>query len=453
MSLVAVLLLWGLLMVAGRGFLRRFPQPDTRLARVGLWTLGGLFAFHTFFTALDFLGWPWSLGTLIFFAIGALGLNFLPVRFGELPGSGSQTRWSWGMVLALGGAIALGWAAVLLWTTNPDFIYHWGVKGHRFFLSGGVDEAYLARPWNQLSHPDYPFLQPQLFAATALFRGFFDEGAMLLQTALWCLLTAASARQAMRSGGSSRFSAESTAAIVGLSLAMFGVAHLLSGGPDVILAWVLVAFAGPLFASRQIGESRLQVSAWDLQMALAAAVGAVAKMEGIPLAAVALAAYGLRQGLGIRPWPKGRLVALAAPLLVAVGPWWVKIHRLGLFGRPNAGPFEAGHWEAIAPELLRALVHPHWHGLPVLLAVALPLVLWDRRVRPLVLVAVAQIVLYIYVYFTALAAPEMHVRTSFTRVLVHVVPALLVATILALDGWVARRSQNAPTSARPQTLP
>ena len=446
-------MLWALLLVAGRGLLRWFPQPGAGPPRWGLWTLGGLFALHTFLTLLDGLGWPWSRGALVVFAGGALVSNFLPKPMAGPGEPAAGPRWSWGLTLALGGAVALGWAAASLWATNPDFVYHWGVKGHRFFLAGGVDEAYLVQPWNRLAHPDSPFLQPQLFAVTALFRGFFDEAAMLLQAALWSLLTAVSARQALVAGGASRLTTESTSAAVGLCLAMFAVAHLLAGGPDVILAWVLVAFAAPLFAPRAAGEQRLEVCSGDLQMGLAAAVGAAAKVEGVPLAGAALAAYGLRQGLWMRPWPWRRLLILAAPFLVAVLPWWIKARHLDLFGRLNAGPFEAGHWQAIAPELLRSLLHPHWNGIPMLLALALPFVLLDRRVRPLVLVAAAQILLYIYVYFTALKVPEVHVRTSFTRILSHVVPALMVATTLAADRWVYRRLQKAPTSARPQTLP
>ena len=396
-------------------------------------------------------------GTLAWLAAAALALNLL--RHGRKPGApaGPGGSLSWGLVVAGAAALVLAWVVASLWSTNPDFIYHWGIKGHRFFLAGGIDEAFLKKPWNRLSHPDYPFLQPELFAVTAVLRGFFDEPAMLLESALWCFLAAVAARQALLVGGASRFAAESGAAAVGLTLAMFSVAHRLAGGPDPILALVLTAAAAPFFAPVPAQDERRRIGAWDAQLAVAAAVAAAAKMEGAPLAAFMLTAYGLRQGLWRRPWPLPRLAFLGGPLLIAVAPWWIQVQWLELAGRANAGPFEWGHWAAIAPELLSSLLHSHWHGLALMLFLTLPLVLLERRARPLVLVCLAQLLLYVYVYFTALEAPEVHVRSSFTRVLCHVVPAWLTAALLAFDVWVERRAskqaQKAPTSARPQTLP
>jgi hypothetical protein len=60
-----------------------------------------------------------------------------------------------------------------LWITTPDWIFHWGLKAHRFYLQQGIDYAYLARPWNWTIHPDYPNLFPELLATSAhLARGF-----------------------------------------------------------------------------------------------------------------------------------------------------------------------------------------------------------------------------------------------------------------------------------------
>ncbi|MCB1037498.1 MAG: hypothetical protein KDD47_26945, partial [Acidobacteria bacterium] len=200
MSVMAVLLLWLLVVAVGRGISRLLPDPDPRArgvaGRLLFWSLAGLFGLHVVLTTVDVLGGQWTPMLLAWLAAAALALNLL--RHGRKPGApaGPGGSLSWGLVVAGAAALVLAWAVASLWSTNPDFIYHWGIKGHRFFLAGGIDEAFLKKPWNRLSHPDYPFLQPELFAVTAVLRGFFDEPAMLLESALWCFLAAVAARQA-----------------------------------------------------------------------------------------------------------------------------------------------------------------------------------------------------------------------------------------------------------------
>jgi hypothetical protein len=157
-------------------------------------------------------------------------------------------RPGWGDAVALA---ALGTYTALAWKLNaatPDFVYHWGIKGHRYALARGVDWGFLADPLRLTDHPDYPNLVPDLYAATAIWRGRFDERAMMLWSAVLFGLMLLAARAAWRRGGTGGFAAQAGTAAVGLAVGMFALGYLMAGGADWTVALAALLAAPALLA-------------------------------------------------------------------------------------------------------------------------------------------------------------------------------------------------------------
>jgi hypothetical protein len=107
---------------------------------------------------------------------------------------------------------------------------------------------------------------------------------------------------------------------------------------------------------------------------------------------------------------------------------------------PNSGPPQLANAPLILPALGEMLVHPHWHGVALYAVLSLPLLLWHRRTRWLAAVVGALLLFYVGSYLTARAGADFWVRTSFARILVHGVPALLL-------GWGLAVPQSAEEAA------
>jgi hypothetical protein len=431
MSLLVFMLVAASLWAAGRGaLLLAVPRVVVPLPRELRWCLGwvaGLLLLTALLEGLHFLGLRWTLLSVgvPLLLLGALGLRVRP----PMPWGRSEPL-GWGDALAAAAVAVLAVACLCWLATNPDFIYHWGIKGHRYFLVGGFDLDYLIRPWNRLSHPEYPPLLPGLFAATALAVGAFDEAVLLLWTPLTVLALLAAARGLLAQAGVEAFHRQAGVAILGLVGAFFSVGALLAGGPDPFLALALMLGGVALVRGGSLSQAQR-----DLCLALAAALAAVAKLEGLPLAVFLVAVYGveLKAWRGREAWK--RLLTVGSPAALVSLPWLWICWRHGLFGRPNAGAFEWGHAKAIFGAVGKAVVHSHWHGVAVFALAATPLLLWNRRLRAWVSIPCLQLGLYLWVYFTSANAPERQVQLSLPRILFHLVPALLVAVVLAADRW------------------
>ncbi|MEM9597514.1 MAG: hypothetical protein AAGD06_24820, partial [Acidobacteriota bacterium] len=145
--LVAAALGWG---PAGRWLGARGGE---RILYGGL--LGTLLLYGALWGA-DLLGIPWSpLGVLACLAatgVVCVALSLLGRRAQEPttePVARSASPWArLGDAVAAAAVLAFGVAGARLWNLHADFVYHWGAKGQRFFLAGGIDWEYLARPWN-----------------------------------------------------------------------------------------------------------------------------------------------------------------------------------------------------------------------------------------------------------------------------------------------------------------
>jgi hypothetical protein len=413
--------------------------------------LSGALALHLLWTALDLAGIRVSAAVVLVGLSAGIAGSFALRR--RAPRVALPSDLGWGDGLAVAAWMAFGLLSASLWIATPDFVYHWGLKGDRFFLTGGVDYAYLARPWNWSLHPDYPNLFPELLASTALLARRFDPPSLMGWTTLaFGLLLAACRELTARMAGDAadsalRFVRQAGTALVALVSAAFALGHQMAGAADWLIALALAAAAPALL--------RPPDRDGDLEIGLAAAFAAASKIEGIPLALLLLAVQWMRR---LPLWRKSRpewpqlgkeihaALLLGLPALLVVFPWWIQARRFGLFQAFDSGTFQAARGAFIAPALRTALETPAWHGF-ILAAFAPPLLLLAgllpgarrlRSARPFALVATAQLAFYFFVYFTAPVDTGYYVLSSFPRLALQLVPAVL-AVMVGMTAGEARR--------------
>lgn len=424
LAVLALLALAAALVLLGSRFSGALVHPgDGAPHRQVLHAMAGALLLHLLLTALDALGVPWHPLLLA----GLLVLLFLLAhRFRPRPADPARlpSDLGWGDGLALFALLVFTCTAWTLWTMTPDFVYHWGLKGVRFFLHRGVDYAWLARPWNWAVHPDYPHLLPELEAVSALFAGRFEPRAQMLWSSLFFLLILAAAREGLRSA-EDRWIAQAALAIVGLLSAMFGMGHLMAGAADWMIAGAFLAALPALL--------RPPDRAGDWQIGLAAGFAAASKIEGAPFALILAGTQLLRRLLAEKRLDLPAAWRLGLPAAAVGLPWLLRVFHHRLFLGSNSGPFDPARAEVILPALAEALADPAWHGLSLLVLLG-PALLLVRRTRAVAAVATLQLLFYLYVYFTAPVDTEYYVLTSFSRLAFHLIPALVVAGGVAWSG-------------------
>jgi hypothetical protein len=363
-----------------------------------------------------------------------------------------SSDWGWGDGLALFALAAATLIALTAWIATPDFVYHWGIKGARFYSTRGVDYSYLARSWNWVIHPDYPNLLPETFAVTALLAGGFDVPAMMLETAVLFALLLAAAREGLRQGGADRFTRQAGVALVALAGGTFWIASLRPGGADGTIALALAAALPPLL--------RPPDRVGDFQIGVIAAFAAASKMEGMPLAAfLILVQWGRQVWTGRRTGRRlhlGAALRTGLPAAVVILPWLARTAHHHLFLQINSGSFTPSRAGVIFSTVLEIFRAPYWHGF--LPAMFLPLLLLaSRRTRPFAVVATLQLLFYFYVYFTIQAADQTRafILSNFSRLGYHLIPACLVAALVAWPGTTKKggaeprpREEGTPAEAR-----
>ncbi|HSF41624.1 MAG TPA: hypothetical protein VLT87_17630 [Thermoanaerobaculia bacterium] len=389
--------------------------------------LAGLVVFHVLLTLLDFLGIPWHPVLLVALLLGLCGLawRFLPrpLQGPRLP-SDLGWGWGWGDGIALFALAGFTLLALTSWIAIPDFFYHWGVKGERFAAARGIDYVFLARPWNWAIHPDYPNLLPELYAATALLFGKFSEPGMMLWSGVFFALLLAGARSALRQAGVERFSLQAGMALLALVLGAFGIGHLMAGAADWMIALAVMAAVPPLL--------RPPDPEGDLAVAFAAAFAAASKIEGVPLAGLLVLVQFVRHVAAERRVPWLAALRLGIPVAAVVLPWLFQAMRHGLLQSTNSGAFEASRAALIGPALRETVTLATWHGFGWTVLLPLPL-LFFRKVRPVAAVTALLLLFDLYVYFTAPVDTRFYVLSSFPRLMFQVIPAILVAAIVATE--------------------
>jgi hypothetical protein len=458
---------------AGSRFAGALAGPrDSALYRLVLYSLAGWVGLHLLLTALGLAGVPWRLPV-----VAATLAASVALAWRWLPAPADRTRLpsalGWGEALALASLAVFTAFALSGWIATPDFIYHWGIKGHRFYLSGGVDYRYLGASWNWVIHPDYPNLLPGLFAVTALAAGRFDEPAMMLWSAVAFALLLAAVREALRRSGTSRFVAQAALAGLAMALAAYGLGGLSAGGADWLIALALAAAMPPLLSPADPRGAA--------QIGLAAAFAASSKVEGLALGIILIGVYWVRllQGMkpvaGVRgllkastgsppatpqspshpsggegdaPTPSLResvvlapeslrrpgipraMLALTLPLAAVALPWLAAVWRYHLFAAYNSGPLTPERLPRVLAAIA-ATLQGSWSGFAYGLLL-LPLVALDRRLRPLAAVVFLQLLFYLYVYLSVRVDAVTLVATSFSRLILHVLPAILTGAAIAL---------------------
>ena len=474
LALLVLVGLAGLLTVAGSGLLRYLAFPNRGAAHRLIFSfLAGLLAWHLLLQALTLAGVPWKRSLL---AVSLLLLAWLcrraarrrpalrrpapavaTARPRHRASAARATRAGWGDGVAAFAVLVFALLAPTLWITTPDFVYHWGVKGEHAFLARGLDYPWLAQPWNWSLHPDYPHLLPILYGSTARLAGRFDAPSLQLWSALFLGGIVLAARAALGGsasggiGGIDRGAVQGGMAFVGLTAAAYSVGYLFAGGADGMIALALVAALPALFAPAESGA--------DLEIGIAAGFAAAAKIEGVPLAVFLLGVHLLRRlrgGLlagrsGLR---QAGIAVLAAggPALAVALPWFVQVHRYHLFQAGNSGPFDWRRGRIILPAMLDAMRAPELHYLPWAVAL-LPLLWLARRTRPAAAVVSAQLGFYFWAYFASVLEPRFYVLSNFARLLFQLLPAVLVAAVVAVVALASRGSEGETRRGLPRPDP
>jgi hypothetical protein len=441
MTWLAAVVLPVLLLFAGRSLLPPVEEEGAA-GRAVSGLLAGMVFLGLLLTAFTWCGIPWHPAGLL---LGPWLVVLLVRRLAARRPAGSTpvglSRWpsdfGWGDVAGLTGLLGFALLAPTLWITTPDFVYHWGLKGARFFHARGIDFEFLARSWSSVVHPDYPHLLPSLYAATALLAGRFHAPSLMLWSALFLALTLTGAREVWRAAGVGRFPQQAALAFLGLALAAYAAGYLLAGGADLMIALALVAALPPLLGLVGDGPGA------GLRLGVAAAFAAGAKIEGVPLAAFLVGAFLVRSwllGNESRGWRERWQEAAAAvlPPVLVILPWLAGVRRHGLFQPTNSGPFAWERARELLPAMAETASAPELHGLAWLVLLLPLLLVWPgaggRRVRPFALAGTAQLLFYLWVYFASALPPRYYVLSSFARLLFHLLPATVVAVIVAAAG-------------------
>lgn len=426
---LAALLAW-----VGSRLGRSLAAPGQgRAYRLALYLVTGIVALHLLQTALDLAGVRWTRASLL------LGLAAL--------GGGAELAWrlgsrrrrdppqpvrlpsdlGWGDAAASAGLVVFALFAPTLWITTPDWVYHWGLKAHRYFLAGEVDLGLLTAPWGWTLHPDYPNLLPDLYAATAVLAGRFAPAPLMLWSVLLygCLLVAS--RELLRQLGVDRGARQAATALLGLLLGGFALHQLTAGGADWALGLALVLALPALLAwgDGQAGDATI-----ERQLGLAAALAVGSKIEGVVLGAALVGIFWLARGRRLTLGAAWRSAALPAAVVL---PFLAVALRHHLFLDYDGGGPALGHLGAVAAALLEEMTRPAWSGLGAAVWLPVPL-LFSRRARAFAAVACLQLGFYGYVYLSAAADHRFYVLSTFPRLMLHIIPAALVTGAAVLWG-------------------
>lgn len=422
-------------------------RPVHGLSRVSLAAVTALVVYGLGLWVAQSGGLTWTRPLVSALILPALVVGWRMSR-GSAEDSGSSPRrpanpWStleWALCLGAFALFAL--ATQLGWNVMSDYVFHWGMKAKRFALTGGIDYEFLALPWQIHLHPDYPNLLPTLYAASFVLVGSLDWWAAapisILGWGLFLLATRALAHDCIPAPVP-RLLAVGTLWAGSLAFAM---QPMVAGGADLLIALTLVFGCHGLILPLNPGPERPS-SGWrrDLALGCVAAFGAVSKLEGVPVAATLIALYGLRLWLAAGPGPalKSVLRGAALPLLV-IGYWLVHVRRHELFVDSNTGGLDWQRLPTVIGGLVEQLVHPVWHGLPLVL-LALPVLAWTPRLRLPALLLLVQAGFYVYVYLAGPVDTELWIQTSASRLFFHLIPA---TALLVIGGLVAEPAQQAP---------
>lgn len=518
--------LWAALALIGYGWLavrlaeRALSSPLPRgFERWGAILAAGLSLGPALACALIFaLGPLGTSGGRLFLAVGVLALGLCAgldwLGRGTAPretraAGGWPARVLGGLALALGGFALFYASAMPMHVFDP--LYHFAYKGSVLYHEGFAEPAFLTVPPEQpeyarlgrvMTHPNYPPGLPVLHALVAWAHGAFDRDATRPLFALYAWLPALMlyGRLRRRSAAAAGLAAvawlglpilyftrtpfeyidwrsdlgQGPSEAVFVSSWSFSFARLadnlvafFSGAGFLPDGWVLdgagdlpvgaLCAAALCLASGGAGGSRLALCGLCLGGA------ALAKNEGLPLAALAIGALAFRQLLVLRPGfgpALARLALAALPFLALTLPWLAWRGRIpsidedyprAVLGMLGLGPPLPGAGvDNLAPADLRAglarvpvvllgfatsMVHVlRWNLLwPLCLAAPAwwllrrPRALWSHPGLPLLLFLAGGLALYFLVLLvTPWDLAVLYTTVIPDRLLLHLFPAALL---------------------------
>ena len=400
------------------------------LRRLGIAYLAGAGLSFGVLLVASLLHVPWSRAVLVM-PLLAIAITASIVRRREL--AVTLPRMHWLDLFTLVVVIGYVRFAVLGPTPEYDFIGIWGVKAKEFWLAGGVDWGWLANPFNEFAHVDYPLLVPMVFDAQTLLAGGWPDRWLGLVNVGFGI----SALLVLRSFLDEDVAEPPLRALATLALAWTALS------PWIGLAEVaLVAYgtAGLLFLRR--GET--------LRGAVLLGLAASCKNEGLTLivaAAVALVIAGRRRDV-LRLWPAG---AIAAPWLVLRSAYQLQTDLT----TGAVGPRVVQHLADIG-SMLRAM-QTYSLGKPFFwTAVVAALLLGVRRLgreRFLATAVIIQVLFFIAAYLITPHDVTWHVRWSWERVVTQLAAVIgflavvLIAPLLEDPPAATPKSDLNPISA------
>lgn len=404
-------------LVAG-GFPRRVTAADVVGPAAGSF-LAGAVALHLGLTLSDRLGIAWNRPTILVVALLAAALWW--VLGGPLRGDRLDRRApGWGLLVgSLPVAVFAGLAAVHLAHT-PDFVFHWGTKAARWVAERGVDVALFAGDSSWRLNPGYPQLVPELMALPGLLFGGYVERAALLVGPAVAMASLLAWRYAARAAGAAGFELEVGTALTGAALGGFGFVHGAAGGADGVVAFALLAGVAALVLRDRPGALPA--------LALAAALAAAAKTEGLTVAVLLLAVDAtVTLGREGSRSAASRLLRTAPAGMAVVALWWNLEGRLYLPNRASWPDLDrlGQVAEAIAESAMRPEAGFQW-----IFLLALPWCFTRRDLRAPAVVIAAQAVTFLVAFVAEPVDSGFLVVSTMPRLVSQLVPAVLLLTVL-----------------------
>jgi len=412
-----------LLLVAAGAPLARSRDALRWLAESFLLGAGVAFALMFAETAL---GIPWTRAGVMLplLLMAVIGIVVRRNRLKPVPTAVetgfSLSRLHWLDIVTL--VVIAGYArfATMAPTPEYDFIGIWGVKANEFFVARGIDWAWLANPFNEFAHVDYPLLVPLMFDLQMLVDGS-GPGWINVGFGVATLLM-------LRGFLDDEIEARWVSALATIALAWTALSPWIGLAEGPLIAY---GTAGLLFIRR--GE--------PTRGAVLLGLAACCKNEGLTLIVAAFIAmwggFSTRpDGLRTRPtslWP--------APAIAA--PWLILRAAHGLRTDLTSG--------AIAPRVLEHLSNPapmlramfvyslgkplFWSG--ILLALLLG-IRQLRRERFLVTAIALQLAFFIAAYLVTPHDITWHVRWSWERIVTQLAAAMGFLAVVALQSLLPR---------------
>jgi len=372
--------------------------------------------------------------------------------------------------VALRAVIALGLALFAIRAlTEPmwsnDFLAIWGLKGKTIYALSAVPRRLFSDPTLGFSHPEYPLGIPFLYAGLASLAGGWDDHAAAVLFPLIQAATLLALAGWLRRRGVPRPVVLSAAAVLALDLPLYTASRV--GLADIPLSFFALLLGTSLSDAVDGSDSGAPV-----RLALASALAAATKNEGLFLAAAALAvgliASRRRDGSPRDPGASGRRRGLALAVVLPALAVFVS-HRFWRGSAPlrdfDFGLLAPARWGELASRMAETAGQEALHvllpSLAIVAALAVLFALGRRTPWADRLLAIAACAAAAYLFLPSLGLypghPEMGplflVRTAVGRTLSALGPLVAAGLAGRLGALVSGAASIRRTGAAQPSVP